>query len=532
MRTSGEQHQHGSAITGRQQYRPSPLVDRQQHHRSPLVDRGRQPDLYLEDDTGKNYVSWGVDGTVSFVDQSSASTTTIFAVSCRGLLTIRKGGASHTWRVDDTGFTTVTPGEAEDGIAVLRPDLSKQLDAAGSSEPEVARVRRLIRHENGYMPRCPVRDLNIFAIPRPGRRSENPNGCGSNNGMGSSVPDFHWGHCCNDHDNCYDDCGKSFQGCNNGFLGCMYSQCSADVKWWNFWVSGAPLFLGPVFPQLTSAMPQLYPGCIATANFYWVFVSSPLGTDAFYTANDERCTCPCPNPALQEVCLRSDNQLECRVVKGNDNNNCGGCGWSCGYRQHCSSGGCACDDQRCGNTCVNMSNNPHNCGTCGNVCASGFCYQGRCYDPPEEPDVCIPGEGFRNGRFLNGNSTGWTVDPTVPTRFTQFDVHLAIPDPKHKAPDGYITLLFPVLGAPSLYNVDLISEVRLCPGVAYDLSVMLDIEGSTNVYTTVEAVVNGRHVVCTVELATPPPTACPRRRYPTPWDLSGRSRSATRGRIR
>ncbi len=194
-------------------------------------------DMVLEDDTGKHYVSWGLDGTVSFVDQSSASTTTIFTVNCRGLLTIRKGGASYTWRADDTGFTTVTPGEAEDGIAVLRPDLSKHLDAAGSSEPEIAHVRRLIRREDGWMPRCPLRGSNVFAIPRPNRRGENPNGCGSNNGMGSFVPNLNWGHCCNDHDNCYDDCGQSFQGCNNGFLGCMYSQCAADVKWWNFWVS-------------------------------------------------------------------------------------------------------------------------------------------------------------------------------------------------------------------------------------------------------------------------------------------------------
>jgi hypothetical protein len=194
-------------------------------------------DLVLEDDTGRHHVSVGADGTVSFAGQSSLSTTTIFAVNCRGHLTIHKAGASYTWRVTDTGFTAVTPGETENGIAVLRPDLSKAIETAGSGDPELARMRRLIRREDGWIPRCPFRGSNVFAQPRPNRRPENPNGCGSNNGMGSFVPDFNWGHCCNVHDNCYDDCTKSFQGCNTDFLGCMYDQCRADVKWWNWWAS-------------------------------------------------------------------------------------------------------------------------------------------------------------------------------------------------------------------------------------------------------------------------------------------------------
>ncbi|KAK4128713.1 hypothetical protein N657DRAFT_696066 [Parathielavia appendiculata] len=178
-------------------------------------------DLVIEDDTGRHYVSWGVDGAVSFMDQSSLSTTTIFSVNCRGYLTIRSAGASYTWRVTHTGFTAVTPGETEDGIAVLRPSLSKPIEATGSGEPELARMRRLIRP--------------VFAQPRPGRQPENPNGCGSNNGMGGFMPDFNWGHCCDLHDNCYHDCSESFQICNNDFLGCMYNQCRADVTWWNWW---------------------------------------------------------------------------------------------------------------------------------------------------------------------------------------------------------------------------------------------------------------------------------------------------------
>ncbi|KAL2131574.1 hypothetical protein VTI74DRAFT_4871 [Chaetomium olivicolor] len=60
-------------------------------------------DLVLEDLSGKHYVSWGNDGAVSFVEQSSALTT-LFTVNCRGHLTIRKGGASYTWRVTRPGL--------------------------------------------------------------------------------------------------------------------------------------------------------------------------------------------------------------------------------------------------------------------------------------------------------------------------------------------------------------------------------------------------------------------------------------------
>ncbi|KAK4105554.1 hypothetical protein N658DRAFT_556011 [Parathielavia hyrcaniae] len=284
-------------------------------------------------------------------------------------------GASYTWRVTDTGFTAVTPGETEDGIAVLRPDLSKAIQPSGSGELELARRRQLIRRENGYIPRCPFRGSDIFAHARPGRRPENPNGCGADNGMGSFVPNFNWGHCCDAHDNCYDDCSRSFQGCNNDFLGCMYDQCQADVRWWNWW---------------------LFPGCIATANFYWASVSGPFGIDAFY-----------------DICLLPNNEVECRTVRGNDSANCGGCDWKYPYKTHCYSGACVCDNHRCGNTCLNLRNNPRNCGACGNVCDNGICYQGRCHKPSAEPNACVPGEAFYNGMFLNGDSNRLVSRPRL-----------------------------------------------------------------------------------------------------------------------
>jgi hypothetical protein len=229
----------------------------------------------------------------------------------------------------------------------------------------------------------------------------------------------------------------------------------------------------------------MFPGCIATANFYWVFVSSPLGVDAFYTANKERCVCPCPNPALQDMCLLNNDEVECRVVRANDNNNCGGCGWRCPYKTHCSSGRCVCDDHQCGNTCLNLNNNPNNCGACGKVCASGFCYQGRCYEPPEEPDVCIPGEAFRNGRFANGNSTGWSTSANVQTGVMDFDVAIGIPDPLKTSSAPYIIQVTPTdqtMQQPhDLHMVDLVTELRVCPGVAYDFRALVRLN-SFNIY--------------------------------------------------
>ena len=39
---------------------------------------------------------------------------------------------------------------------------------------------------------------------------------------------------------------------------------------------------------------------------------------------------------------------------------------------------CAAPTQRCGDSCVDLSSDPDNCGSCGHVCASGLCTESVC----------------------------------------------------------------------------------------------------------------------------------------------------------
>src|SRR5688572_10305050 len=44
---------------------------------------------------------------------------------------------------------------------------------------------------------------------------------------------------------------------------------------------------------------------------------------------------------------------------------------------------CAPGRTACGEMCLDLNNDPANCGGCGQVCGSGFCQAGICVDPPD-----------------------------------------------------------------------------------------------------------------------------------------------------
>lgn len=76
-------------------------------------------------------------------------------------------------------------------------------------------------------------------------------------------------------------------------------------------------------------------GCDNVADFYAWSVSGSTGTKAFYGSTSDRCAC------------------------------------------QCEFGSTACNNQ-----CIPVLEDPNNCGSCGNVCPSGQCIKGQCYDPP------------------------------------------------------------------------------------------------------------------------------------------------------
>jgi len=398
----------------------------------------------------KRYIAVAANGEMSFVAASTGAAgtngqaTTVFGVTCDGYMTVTTGGATKNWRATEAGKTTLEgAGEpSKDGIRLLPADAvpvnPNSVEAANQS---AARLRRRAwdgMGQDGYAPRCPNTPRWVWPRVRNGVRGYNPNGCGPANGF-DFVPDWNFGGCCNDHDNCFDDCdNKTFERCNLDFLGCMAAACVRDYsRWYNSW---------------------LQPGCLGMAGFYFAAVSSWKGKEAFNTANSERCECFCSRPNT----LLCNN--DCVSISSNPSH-CGGCGRTCPRGTHCEGLGCVCDKHRCGNTCLDLATHPRNCGSCGTVCPNGLCYQGRCYDPPPNPDRCYPREAFENGDFQRGNGDAWSVDVSGPgmdgkTNLGVFDgasadrygAAVSIP-----AGDGNVAIF-------------LRQDVHVCPGTDYELS--------------------------------------------------------------
>ena len=82
----------------------------------------------------------------------------------------------------------------------------------------------------------------------------------------------------------------------------------------------------------------------------------------------------------------------------------GGCNPACTDGQVCENGSCVCPDseQLCSGTCIDTSSDPNNCGSCGNVCASGTgCQSGQCV-----PCGNRSGGGDNTNPGGHGNPTG------------------------------------------------------------------------------------------------------------------------------
>lgn len=290
--------------------------------------------------------------------------TSIFGVDCKGRITVTQSGTSYVW--DVSGATTkFTTGTAEKRMVTYSLRRAATVDRS--------RTKRRSIYTEGAAPRCPNSPPNLVAKVFPKARGLAPNGCGAANGF-DFVPDFSFGSCCDDHDNCFDNCEKgSFESCNKDFGRCMRTR---GCDYLNHWYSYVP-----------------YVSCLLAADFYEWSVGTSIGRKAFYSSNKERCGCYCSS--ADGLCGRGDEGYSCTSMFGDDVNNCGACGRTCSAKASCKKGSCACPNDQCGDRCVSLKTHPKNCGSCGNVCASGYCFQGQCYDPPA--DKCVAASGFPNG---------------------------------------------------------------------------------------------------------------------------------------
>ena len=108
-----------------------------------------------------------------------------------------------------------------------------------------------------------------------------------------------------------------------------------------------------------------------------------------------------------------DGDKVCETDPLTDPRNCGACGTTCGVFKVCSDGRCVCEPGRtpcgisccrpgaacCDGRCVDLSDDPDNCGACGSRCGEGqVCQGGSCCVPTggtcSQSADCCNTEGF------------------------------------------------------------------------------------------------------------------------------------------
>ncbi len=108
------------------------------------------------------------------------------------------------------------------------------------------------------------------------------------------------------------------------------------------------------------------------------------------------CTETCATSAGFTPCTTGGGTQYCANLT-QDPNNCGACGNVCATGQSCVTSKCTCpanDPSLCGTSpnqfCTNENDDPANCGACGTICPTGGgCLSGACACPLASPDVCV-----------------------------------------------------------------------------------------------------------------------------------------------
>ncbi|KAK7918462.1 salivary secreted peptide [Apiospora marii] len=474
-------------------------------------------DLITTDENGATvYVAWNPStmemrttnhSTEGQTPDSDGLITSIFSFSCDGRMVISDASQTvYTWEVSPDGVRTrlVVGAPTDDTMVLLVPDstppgyqpnvaasdsIPTKRHARYASTPNHSLLARDANYHEGQLPRVPSYPPNLVSRPRDHVRPMTYNGCGSGS-TSSWIPQLNFGHCCDMHDYCYDNCqgGQvelcheqycapgTWEKCNSAFYDCMHNTACPQYSW--FW--------SPIRRAL----------CEKEAQFYAWVVTTYKGAEAFRDAAADRCGAYCDlgGGALQPLCNGNCNshayddancgacgvtcatgyQFHCQAGRcvctadiQNDSQNCGGCGNRCPYKTHCSGAHCVCDDETCNNTCVNTKNHPRNCGGCGNVCATGYCFQGQCVDPDAAPTStgppqCLPTDAVKNGGFDAGNAPPWQFNPDTIGGFQPITIDYSGKTASISTGNN---------NYESQFSMPVLSQtITVCPGANYELT--------------------------------------------------------------
>ncbi|KAI0133706.1 hypothetical protein BJ170DRAFT_174149 [Xylariales sp. AK1849] len=350
------------------------------------------------------YVAMTLDGQVVLVDASTGPSfvglgvTSIFSVDCLGLISITYGGSKYTWSTDGQSCSIVPASDPPNNMKALpvtMPEVNEMLKDRKRTQ-ELAETL-IMRHKlkervnaDTNAPQCPNTPTGLVSKTKSGYELGQGNFCDNLDNLSEywALSPFDFDGSCLIQSLCYDQCEDfSWAGCNAIFGYLMLLSCAANFEsWW----------------EVVQAV-----ACAAQAAYFTSVAATQTGRDLYYKAQDSMCFCFCSNPP--DTCVFTDGSFYCADISGTDNNNCGNCGRQCGANSACHAGVCGCPRDQCGDTCLDLRNNPNHCGSCGNVCDPHYCIGGQCYAP--SPDECAPDQSVTNYMFDTYSPTwaNWTM---------------------------------------------------------------------------------------------------------------------------